>query len=204
MVFSDVQGVPRQGWKGKMQLESGEIRPTPFASDPVCPVQKVLGQESCKTEVSRIFRIFVPNSAPNFVPNFPRIFRGLFVLRFLGNGDLKKFTKNPRHFSMQNSQANTKKLFTKFFWQSKKVAKSQRAPNPPDFAQPCLSGWSSPPRGYKFGCVCSYMAGITQVWRYKFGCAHVWSVSFRPTQTGLCKFGWAWSSLKVLPSICQL
>ena len=28
-----------------------------------------------------------------------------------------------------------------------------------------------------------------------FGC--VWSVSFRPTQTGLCKFWWAWSSLKV-------
>ena len=36
-----------------------------------------LGQKSCRTKVSRIFRIFVPNFAPNFAPNFPRIFRGL-------------------------------------------------------------------------------------------------------------------------------
>ena len=42
-------------------------------------------------------------------------------------------------------------------------------------------------RGYKFGCVCSYVAGLILVWSYKFGC--VWSVSFRPTQTRLCKFG---------------
>ena len=68
-----------------------------------------LGQKSCRTKVSRIFRIFVPNFAPNFAPNFPRIFRGLFVLRLVGDGDQKQFTKNPRHFSMQNSQANTKK-----------------------------------------------------------------------------------------------
>ena len=68
-----------------------------------------LGQESRRTKVSRIFRIFVPNFTPNFAPNFPRIFRGLFVLRFVGDGDQKKFTKNPRHFSMQNSQANMKK-----------------------------------------------------------------------------------------------
>ena len=36
-------------------------------------------------------------------------------------------------------------------------------PNPPEFAQPRLSrvkGWSSPAKGYKFGCVCSYMAGV--------------------------------------------
>ena len=40
------------------------------------------------------------------------------------------------------------------------------APNPPEFAQPRLSRVkrrSSPTRGCKFGCVCSYMAGITQV-----------------------------------------
>ena len=69
---------------------------------------KSLGQKSCRTKVSRIF---VPNFAPNFVPNFSRIFRALFVLRFVGDGEQKKFTKNPRHFSMQNShsQANPKK-----------------------------------------------------------------------------------------------
>ena len=79
------------------------------------------GRKSCRTKVSRIFRIFVPNFAPNFAPNFPRIFRRLFVLRFVGDGDQKKFTKNPRHFSMQNSQANTKKIFTKLFWRAGKV-----------------------------------------------------------------------------------
>ena len=66
------------------------------------------------------FRIFVPNFAPNFAPNFPRIFRGLFGLRFAGDGDQKKFTKNPRHFSMPNSQANTKNIFTKLFWRAGK------------------------------------------------------------------------------------
>ena len=65
----------------------------------------LLGQKSCRTKISRIFWIFVPN----FAPNFHRIFRGLFVPRFVGDGDQQKFTKNPRHFSMQNSQANTKK-----------------------------------------------------------------------------------------------
>ena len=67
-----------------------------------------LRSESCRTKVS-------PDFAPNFAPNFPRIFRGCFVLRSVGNGDQKKFIKNPRHFSMQNSQANTKKIFTKCF-----------------------------------------------------------------------------------------
>ena len=41
------------------------------------------------------------------------------------------------------------------------LARYQRAPNPPEFAQPRLSrvkGRSSPARGYKFGCVCPYMA----------------------------------------------
>ena len=89
-------------------------------------LNKRLGQKSCRTKVSRIFRIFVPDFAPNFAPNFPRIFRGFFVLRFMGDGDQKKFTKNPRHFSMQNSQANTKKIFTKFFWRSGKVTKGHQ------------------------------------------------------------------------------
>ena len=84
-------------------------------------VRNSLGQKSCRTKVSRIFRILVPNFAPDFAPNFPRIFRGLFVLHFVGDGDQKKFTKNPRHFSMQNSQANTKQIFTKFFWRAGRV-----------------------------------------------------------------------------------
>ena len=80
-----------------------------------------LGQRSCRPKVPRIFKNLVPNFAPNFAPNFSRIFRGFFVLRFVGDGDQKKFTKNPRHFSMQNSQANTEKIFTKRFWRAGKV-----------------------------------------------------------------------------------
>ena len=36
------------------------------------------------------------------------------MLRFVGDGDQKKFTKSPRHFSMQNSQANTTKKKKKY------------------------------------------------------------------------------------------
>ena len=45
------------------------------------------------------------------------------MLRFVGNGDQKKITKNPRHHSMQNSQANTKIISTFFLErrQSKKL-----------------------------------------------------------------------------------
>ena len=80
-----------------------------------------LGQKSCRTKLSRIFRCFGPSFAPNFAPNFPRIFWGVFVLHFVGDGDQKKFTTNPRHFSMQNSQANSKKKSTIFFWRAVKV-----------------------------------------------------------------------------------
>ena len=79
-----------------------------------------LGQKSRRTKVPRIFRIFIPNFAPNSALDFPRICRGVFVLRFVVNGDNQKFPKNPRHFSMQNSQANTEKKFTKGFWRGDK------------------------------------------------------------------------------------
>ena len=36
---------------------------------------KVLGQKSCRTKVSRIFRIFVPDFLPNFPPNLPEFFK---------------------------------------------------------------------------------------------------------------------------------
>ena len=59
-----------------------------------------LGQKSCRTKVPRILRIFIPNFAPNFAPNCPRIFRGLFVLRFMGDGDQKKIhQKSPPFFN---------------------------------------------------------------------------------------------------------
>ena len=45
----------------------------------------------------------------------PRNLLRIFVLRFVGNGDQKNSTKNPLHFSMQNSHAKMKKIFTKYF-----------------------------------------------------------------------------------------
>ena len=83
----------------------------------------------------------------------------------------------------------------------------QRAPNPHEFAQPRLSRVkrrSSPARGYKFGCVCSYMAGhypgILMTGHIgtntpKFVPPRWGRPPFDPTQNGLCKFGWVWSSL---------
>ena len=59
-------------------------------------------------------------------------------------------------------------------------------------------------RGYKFGCVCSYVAGDypgTLITCHigtntpKFVPPRWGRPPFDPTQTGLCKFGWVWSSL---------
>ena len=90
----------------------------------------------------------------------------------------------------------------------------QRAPNPPKFAQPRLSrvkGRSSSARGYKFGSVCSYMAGHEDVGVMtgqrgtntpKFVPPRWGRPPFDPTQTGLCKFGCVWSSLRVWVCVC--
>ena len=57
-------------------------------------------------------------SSPNF-RILPRIFWGVFVLRFVGNGDQIKFTKDPCHFLMQNSRANIRKNVHKHFLESR-------------------------------------------------------------------------------------
>ena len=68
-----------------------------------------------------------------------------------------------------------------------------------EFAQPRLSrvkGRSPPARGYKLGCVCSYMAGHEDAWVVtdhtgtntpKFVPPRWGRPPFDPTQTGLCK-----------------
>ena len=43
------------------------------------------------------------------------------MLRLVENGDQKKFTRDPRQFSIQNSQATSKKKFKKVFWRAGKV-----------------------------------------------------------------------------------
>ena len=77
-----------------------------------------------------------------------------------------------------------------------------------EFAQPRLSrvkARSSPARGYKFGCVCSYMAGhypgILMTGHIgantsKFVPVHWGPPRFDTTQTGLCKFSRGFGQLR--------
>ena len=82
--------------------------------------------EKFQNESSPNFSNFRPEFCPEFCSEFsPNCSRGVFVLRFVGNGDQKKFTENPRRFSMQNSQANTEKIFTKCFWRAGTVSKGR-------------------------------------------------------------------------------
>ena len=80
---------------------------------------KELGQKSCRTKVPWIFWICIPEFCSEFYPNFSRSFRALFP----GRRRHTNFTKNHRHFSMPNPQANSEKTSTKVFWSADKVTK---------------------------------------------------------------------------------
>ena len=67
------------------------------------------------------FEFSSSNFAPNSAPDFPQNFREVFVLPFVGSRDQRKFTRNPRHFWTRNSQANSKKKSTIFFWRAGKA-----------------------------------------------------------------------------------
>ena len=75
------------------------------------PKQYPLGQESCRTKVSRIFRYFVPNFAPNFAPNFPRIFSRIFRASFRGKQRPEKIhQKSPPFFNAKFPGAHEKNI----------------------------------------------------------------------------------------------
>ena len=57
---------------------------------------------------------FLSEFSPKFLRSFRASFRGK-------RRPQKNLTKNPHHFSKQNSQADTKKIFTKVFWRGGKV-----------------------------------------------------------------------------------
>ena len=77
----------------------------------------ILGQKCRRTKALRIFWILVPDFAPNFAPNFRRIFKGVFgCVCFVGNGDQKKFTKNPApFFRCKILQSKLRKNINKIF-----------------------------------------------------------------------------------------
>ena len=83
--------------------------------------QILLGQKSCRTKVSRIFRTFVPNFAPNFAPNFPEVFEDFSCFVSWETETRKNAPKIPAIFQRKISQANTKKIFTKFFCRAGRV-----------------------------------------------------------------------------------
>ena len=69
---------------------------------------------------------------------------------------------------------------------------------------------SRAPRGRKFRFVLSFLSFVAiscsgLVWRHLRSRDTSGTLkSFRPTQTGLCKFGWVWSSLKVYSQLGQI
>ena len=73
------------------------------------------------------FSNFRPESCPEFCSEFSPNFSRTFRASFRGRRRPEKFTKNPRHFSMQNSQANTKKIFTNFFWRAGRVTRKRKS-----------------------------------------------------------------------------
>ena len=100
----------------------------------------------------------------------------------------------------------TRKFLNKSFFsgemQGANSIKLSANSKPTEFAQPRLSRVkrrSSPARGYKVGCVCSYtaghypgilMTGLIGTNTPKFVPPCWGRPPFDPTQTGLCKFGW--------------
>ena len=80
------------------------------------PVNLILGQNSCRTKVPRIFEFFVPDFAPNFAPNFPRNFRGFFRASFRGKRRPEKIhQKSPLVFNAKFPGKSEKKIHPKRF-----------------------------------------------------------------------------------------
>ena len=84
-------------------------------------VTRILRSEKLQNERFPNFSIFRPEFCLEFCSEFPPNFLRSFHASFCGRRRPEKFTKNPRHFSMQNSQADSKKKFTKCFWRAVKV-----------------------------------------------------------------------------------
>ena len=86
---------------------------------------KCLGQcfrsDKLQNESFPNFSNFRPEFCPEFCSEFSRIFGGFFVLRFVGDGDQKKITKNKPPFFNAKFPGKQEKIFTKFFWRAGRV-----------------------------------------------------------------------------------
>ena len=77
-----------------------------------------LGQKSCRTKVSRIFRIFVPNFCPEFCSEF---FPNFSCFVSWETENRKNSPKIPAIFQCKIPRQTQKKVFTKLFRRAGKV-----------------------------------------------------------------------------------
>ena len=78
---------------GGCRRECGLQGASPARID-VVSVTNTLGQKSCRTKIL--------DFAPNFALNYPQICSGVFVLRFVGDGDQKNLPRIPSIFQLPN------------------------------------------------------------------------------------------------------
>ena len=143
-----------------------------------------------------IFRIFGPNFAPNFAPNFPPNFSRTFRASCSWETETRKNSpKIPAIFSMQNSQANTKKSIHKMFL--RREGKVRDFASKHKLVEPLPSGGTHPLRelSNQSGLDGTYEDDKRQKWRLKLqgrdvdmlirGSALV-GASWLPAQRGFC------------------
>ena len=86
-----------------------------------CWSPKWYGQSSCRTKSSPNYSNFHAEICPECCSEFsPKVFE---EFSFFVSWETETFTENPRHFSMQNFQANSKKKSTKVFLRTGKLRK---------------------------------------------------------------------------------
>ena len=96
---------------------------------------KSLGQKSRRAKVPQMFRISVPNFAPNFAP---RIFRTVFVLRFVGTETRKKIHQKSPAFFNAKFPGNFEEKIHKSFLES---GQSNKSKTPEEGRARRIRGW---------------------------------------------------------------
>ena len=91
---------------------------------------KMLGQESCRTKVSRILRIFVPNFAPNFA--FTEFFEDFSCFVSWETETRKNSPKIPAIFQCKIPRQTRKKNIHKIFLESRQSKKMFTFPLTPE------------------------------------------------------------------------
>ena len=121
-LVSPIGRCPRNGPKVWRKLPEFWAERKAQNPDTSLAVTVVFRLEKLQNESSPNFSKFCPEFCPEFCSEFSPNFLRSFRASFRGKRRPEKFTKNPRHFSMQNSQASSKKKSTKVLWRTGKVS----------------------------------------------------------------------------------